>query len=251
MRFPTYGLIIVGIALQTHAADLGISHQQADDILNELRQIRQLLGSTPRPMDGLGMVPQASKISLSLEKSEMIGSVDAPLTLVEFTDYQCPFCQRFHLSTFPEIKKKYIDMGVLRFYNRDLPLPIHDNAMRAAQAARCAGEQGQFWDMRNRLQSDPEHLAQEDLVHYAQDLKLDLARFRECLETERYRELINKDALQARSIGANGTPSFVIGRSTADGVDGQLIVGAQPFEVFEERLKELQASNRVAGDGKR
>src|SRR5262245_41431233 len=119
----------------------GITQQQATEILNELRQIRMLLEKQAKPA---GPPPeQITKARLNLEGVAMIGNKDAPITIVEFTDYQCPFCQRFHVTTFADLKKNYIDTGKVRFYSRDMPLDFHPNAMRAAQASRCAGDQNQ------------------------------------------------------------------------------------------------------------
>jgi protein-disulfide isomerase len=216
----------------------GITKQQADEILNELRQIRQLLEkqAAAAPQQG---GEQITKAKVGIEGAYTMGSKDAPLTMVEFTDFQCPFCERFHVSTFAELKRDYIDTGKLRFVSRDLPLDFHPNAMQAAEAARCAGEQGQFWAMRDRMNSNPEKLDMNNLVSWAQDLKLNVAGFRSCVESQKYKNAIQTDILTAQRIGANGTPSFVVGKSTPDGVDGELIVGAMPYSMFDQKLKEL------------
>src|SRR5262245_31091471 len=115
-----------------------ITRSQADDILKELRLIRQLLerqqqpAAPPRPTVATVAVPFTDPV---------LGKKDAPVTIVEFTDYQCTFCQRFHIATFPRLKSKYIDTGKVRFYSRDMPLDFHQNALKAAVAARCAGDQ--------------------------------------------------------------------------------------------------------------
>jgi len=159
--------------------------------------------------------------------------------MVEFTDFQCPFCQRFHVATFSELKKNYIDTGKLRFVSRDLPLDFHPNAMQAANAGRCAGEQGQFWAIRDRMNSNPDKLDMNSLLSYAQELKLNVNAFRSCVESQKYKNAIQADMQTAQQIGANGTPSFVLGKTTADGVDGELIIGAMPYDVFDQKLKEL------------
>jgi protein-disulfide isomerase len=218
--------------------DEGITKQQAEEILDELRQIRQLL---EKQTAAAAQPPgeQVTKAQVSIAGAYAIGSKDAPLTMVEFTDFQCPFCERFHSSTFADLKRDYIDTGKLRFVSRDLPLDFHPNAMQAAEAGRCAGEQGQFWAMRDRMNSNPEKLDMNSLVSWAQELKLNVAGFRSCVESQKYKTFIQADILTAQRIGANGTPSFVVGRSTPDGVDGELIVGAMPYQVFDQKLKEL------------
>ena len=169
----------------------------------------------------------------------MLGSKDAPLTIVEFTDYQCPFCQRFFLTTFPELKKSYIDTGKVRFYSRDMPLDFHANAMRAAQAARCAADQKQFWTLRDIMGAHPDKLDMASLVSYASDLKMDVPKFRACVESEKYKNAVQSDVMEAMKIGATGTPSFVIGKSTPEGVDGELMIGAMPYGMFDDKLKNL------------
>ena len=130
-----------------------ITRQQADDILNELRQIRQLLERQGATAAEEPPAPITAKLNLA--GMNMLGSKNAPLTMVEFTDYQCPFCQRFHTTVFNDLKKNYVDTGKLRFYSRDLPLDFHSNALRAAQAARCAADQGQFWTLRDLMGANP------------------------------------------------------------------------------------------------
>jgi protein-disulfide isomerase len=216
----------------------GITRQQADQILEELKQIRQLL---ERQNAGAPQPPKPGRATLDMRGTPMLGKVDAPITIVEFTDYQCPFCQRFHQMTFGDLKKNYIDTGKVRFYSRDLPLDsLHPNATRAAQAARCANEQGQFWTIREMMSNNPEKLDLNSLVADAQQLKLDVPKFRSCVEAEKYKKEVQSDVLEAMKIGADGTPAFVIGKSTPEGVDGELMVGAQPFSVFDMRLKTLE-----------
>lgn len=214
----------------------GITREQADEILSELRQIRQLLEKQQQAAE-----PQVKRAKLDLTGFQMLGNKDAPVTMVEFTDYQCPFCQRFHVATFGEIKKNYIDTGKVRFYSRDLPLvSLHPDALRAAQASRCAAEQNQFWTLRDRMVAAPDKLDMNSLAGIAGELKMDVGAFRSCVESGKYISAITTDVERAQQIGANGTPTFVIGKSTAEGVDGELIEGALPYQAFDEKLKELE-----------
>jgi protein-disulfide isomerase len=227
-------LMPLGAQVQQQA-EPGITRQQADQILNELRQIRQLL---ERQGAGDKGAPQQSKVRLKLEGTPMLGSSEAPVTIVEFTDYQCPFCRQFHMTTFNELKKNYIDTGKARFYSRDMPLDFHANAMRAAQAARCANEQGQFWKLRDVMGANPDKLDMPSLTGFALNLKLDVPKFTECVESGKFKNAVQTDVLEAMKIGAEGTPAFVIGRSTPEGVEGSLVVGALPYAVFEQKLND-------------
>jgi protein-disulfide isomerase len=211
--------------------DQGITREQADQILEELRQIRQLLErqqqqKPPGP-------PEPARAQMNLDGAEMLGSKTAPITVVEFTDYQCPFCQRFHVAVFGDMKKNFIDTGKVRFYSRDLPLDsIHPNAMRAAMSARCAGEQGQFWTLRDIMGAHPDKLEMANIMDDAASLKMDTAAFRACVESGKYKEAVQTSVLEAMKFGISGTPSFVIGKSTPEGVDGEVLEGALPLTEF-------------------
>jgi len=160
--------------------------------------------------------------------------------MVEFTDYQCTFCQRFHMVTFPELKKKYIDTGKVRFVSRDFPLEFHSNAFHAAEAARCAGDQGMFWEMRDTLVANATKLSPDEILAYAQSLKLQMPAFRSCMDSGKQRDAIRKDMTEAGALDINGTPSFLIGKSTAEGVDGEVVVGALPLEAFDQKIRDVE-----------
>jgi protein-disulfide isomerase len=217
----------------------GLTRQQGDEILKELRQIRQLLEKQQaKPAQPQEEAPTRAKIT-DLSGVSMLGSKTAPLTIVEYTDYQCPFCQRFHVTAFSELKKAYIDTGKVRFFSKDMPLDFHPNAMRAAMAARCAGEQGKFWELRDTMGANPNSLDLEHIVGFAADLKMDTGALRTCIDSGKFKERVQNDVLEAMKIGASGTPTFIVGKSVGEGVDGELVVGAMPFQMFDVKLKEL------------
>jgi protein-disulfide isomerase len=220
----------------------GITQKQADAILEELRQIRQLLAANiaaaraPQPA-AQPAPPQNAKVNIT--GLSVLGSKDAPLTMVEFSDYQCPFCRAFHSSTYEDIKKNWIDTGKLRFVSWDLPLEFHSNAAGAAKAARCASEQNRFWEMRALLISNAAKLEPEAVLAYAGQVpQLDVGRFKTCVQSERYADAIKKSVSEANTQGISGTPSFLIGKTNGDVVDGQVLIGAQPFAAFDKQLKE-------------
>lgn len=240
LHFVIAAAVVLPLAAQTQGQNEGITRQQADQILNELRQIRQLLERQNAAAPGAPKGPQRATVDLTGVQS--LGDKNAPLTMVEYTDYQCPFCQRFHTTVFDEIKKNYIDTGKVRFFSKDMPLDtLHPNAFRAAEAARCAAEQGQFWKMRDVMGANPSKLDLESLVTDATELKMDPKAFRSCVESDRYRKAVESDVVQAEQIGADGTPTFVIGKSTPNGVEGDVLVGAMPFSAFDAKLKQLGA----------
>lgn len=231
------------LAAQSAGDQGGLTRQQGDEILKELRQIRQLLERQQAKPAAQPQEEGPTKAKITdLSKVSMLGSKEAPFTIVEYTDYQCPFCQRFHVTAFPELKKAYIDSGKVRFYSKDMPLDFHPNAMRAAMAARCAGEQGKFWELRDTMGANPNSLDIEHILNFAGNLKLDTGALRACIDGGKYKETVQNDVLEAMRIGANGTPTFIVGKSVGEGVDGELIVGALPFQMFDSKLKELQGT---------
>jgi protein-disulfide isomerase len=225
----------------------GITEKQADAILNELKQIRVLLQKQQallkqRP----GRAPRWDQnVSLPLRDTYAIGSKDAPVTLVEFTDYQCPFCSRFHKNTFPQLKKNFVDTGKVRFISRDLPLPFHKHAFKAARASRCAGEQGKYWEARDLLGSNPKNLSDQAISDYARELNLDTDQFQTCLASKKYETEIKQDISEANQAGITGTPGFVLGKTPKDGtMKGVKISGAQPYTSFAAQINKLLAAKK-------
>jgi len=222
-----------------------ITREQADAILNELRLIRRLLETNGRPTTAAAPRPtprpQAARLPVA-SGWHAIGRDDAPLTLVEFMDYQCPYCRRFHTDSFAELKKQYIDTGKLRFVVRDLPLAFHPNALPAAEAVRCAGEQGKFWEMREALMLNSNDLSPDSISRYAKDTGVDADRLRGCVQREKYKAEIQKDASAAAAASLSGTPSFVLARTAPEELNGEVIIGAVPFAVFDAAIKRLLAT---------
>jgi len=242
-KFFAYTLLTFTAALPLAAQAAGdqtpMTRQQGDQMLQELRLIRQLLERQAKPAAApQEEAPTKAKIT-DLKGVHMLGNKDAPLTIVEYTDYQCPFCQRFHITAFTEIKKAYIDTGKVRFFSKDMPLDFHPNAMRAAMAARCAGEQNKFWELRDVMGANPNSLDMDHIINFAGDLKMNTSTLRACIDSGKYKDPVQTDVLEAMKIGANGTPTFIVGKSVGNGVDGDLVVGAMPFQMFDSKIKEL------------
>ena len=234
------GMLIGG--MPAGAGAQGITGQQADEMLKELRAIHALLQKAAQPPAAPTGPPPDAPVKLERVTGYILGRPDAPLTMVEFTDLQCPYCSRFATQTFDAIKKGWIDTGRLRFLSRDFPLPMHPEAQRAARASRCAGEQGRFWELRTDLVRNAERLSPAFITERAAALKLDIKAFTACVESTRFDAEIAQDQRDGSAAGIQGTPSFIVGRTGPQGLDGILIVGAQPYDTFDQKLKELLAS---------
>jgi len=160
------------------------------------------------------------------------GSPDAPVTIVEFSDFQCGYCRKFWQDTLPRIEEKYIRTGTVRFVYRHLAI-LGAASVQAAIAAECAHEQGKFWPYHDRLFASAGlfALSTANLKRYAEELRLDTSRFNTCLDTAQPREKVERETSVGRAIGMTGTPGFLINR-------GRLI-GAYPYEAFEEIIEGL------------
>ena len=176
-------------------------------------------------------------VIISLDDDPIRGDPDAPITIVEFSDFQCPFCARFHVQTLPSIIEEYIAEGKVNLVYRDFPIQgIHPNALPAAVAAECANEQGKFWEYHdtlfekqnswNRLDSNS---AITTFSQYATDIGLEQEQFDSCLQTGKYLEEVQGDLRDGRDYDVTGTPGFFIGNEDIGFVK---INGAQPFESF-------------------
>ena len=215
-----------------------MTKEQGDAILKELRDIRQLLARQPQQAPSQPQAPQELKVKG--KSIYTLGKKNAPVTMVEFTDFQCPFCGRFEAATFPDIKKNYIDTGKLRLILRDLPLTgLHPYALKAAQSAHCAGDQGKFWEMKDLLFKNQARLDLDSLTGYANSLSLNADTFKSCMSQGKHLDEIDTESKYAMSLGITGTPTFIIGKSAGETVEGRVIVGAQPIAVFDAAIKEV------------
>jgi len=193
--------------------------------------------STARTPEAPVAPPAAAEDSPADQRT--LGSAEAQVMIIEFTDLQCPYCARFARDTWPLLRERYVDTGKVRFATRDLPLPIHEFALPAAVAARCAGQQGKFWEYREALFRDQSLLSQGRYAELAGEFGLDRTRFESCRADPAVLAAVRADAALAASSGIGSTPSFVIGRVVNGEFEGELMSGAKPFEVFQQRLDSL------------
>jgi len=170
--------------------------------------------------------PESPKLTVAVEGLPSWGNNKAPVTIIEFSDFQCPFCARA-VPTIERIKAEY-GPDKVRFVFHHLPLPNHNRAVPASLAASCANEQGKFWEMHNMLFENQAKLEDGDLKEYAKKLELDAAKFAECYDKKAHMDKIEASKKESEKVGISATPSFVI--------NGVLIQGAQPFERFKEKI---------------
>ena len=219
----------------------GITSEQAQQILDELKAIRKTLETRPAaPAQPAAPAPVNDKVSMAFTSGGFsVGKENAPLVLIEYTDYQCPFCQRYHNDSFAQIKTNFIDTGKIRYISRDFPLPFHENARRSATAARCAAEQGKFWELRHTMIVNANQLQADKLGGYAQAASMDVPKFQACVDSDKYRAAIDKDIAEGSAVGVSGTPSFVLGRVENGQLQGVRMVGAMPYAQFEAKIQDM------------
>ena len=174
---------------------------------------------------------------LLLKEEPALGDASAPLTIVEFSDFECSYCRRFHEQVFPQLKRQYIDTGLVRFVHKDLPLPFHHHALSAAAAARCAGEQNRYWDVYAALFDQQNCLDCMGVLSIAAKEELDMAELRTCMERKSTVAMINANRSEASLHNINATPTFIVGPSRIDGtLDGRVIEGALPWKTFKTAI---------------
>ena len=186
--------------------------------------------------------PEAQPV-VSIDGGAIKGDKTAKVTLVEFTDYQCPFCSRHFRDTMPQIDNDYVKTGKIRYVLREFPLEaIHPLAFKAAEAASCSGEQGKYWEMHDRLFANQNALAAEQLAGHAEAVGLDAGKFKTCLESGKYTAKVRKDLADAQKAGVTGTPTFFIGLTDSKGSEIKAvrkIVGAQNYAAFKDAIDSL------------
>ena len=186
----------------------------------------------------------ADQIKALMDDDMRIGSDTAPVVMVEFSDFQCPFCRKFWADSFQEIKKDYIDTGKVQLVYRDFPLSFHPSAMIAAQADECADDQGKGWEMLDKMNSEQAKLGPgtvqftaDDLKRWASEIGLDSSRFDSCLDSGNYSSEVQDDFSDGSSAGVRGTPSFILAKR--DGSVAVPLSGALPYSTFKSNLDQL------------
>jgi protein-disulfide isomerase len=188
-------------------------------------QVQVPSGNAPSP--GQAPPPPPARLDdVDVDDDPVIGQKNAPITIVSFEDYQCPFCKRAFDQTFPQLKKEYIDTGKVKFVFRDFPLSFHPQAKSAAEASECADEQGKFWEYHDELFNNQASLGKDLYIKLAGDLGLNVEQFTQCVDSGKYSEEVDKDFSYGQQVGVSGTPTFF--------VNGVKLVGAQPYAAFKQ-----------------
>jgi protein-disulfide isomerase len=243
-KFVAAAVTAAALAMTMPVAHADMTQEQVQELLTELKGIRAALEKmgTPAPA-AQPQEPVSDKVTMAMPANAYeLGKTSAPIVMIEYTDLQCPFCQQFHNTAFDEIKKNYIDTGKVLYVSRDFPLDFHPWARPAAIAARCAGDQGKFWELRNTLQTNADKLSKEMIAQHAKDLNLDMKKFQACADSDFYTADINKQVAEGTAAGVSGTPSFIIGKVENGQLDGVRLVGAMPYASFDAKIQELLAA---------
>ncbi|HLC96180.1 MAG TPA: DsbA family protein [Candidatus Nanoarchaeia archaeon] len=178
--------------------------------------------SAPAPSPTIDMKALASNDPVE-------GDPNAPVTIIEFSDFECPFCGRFYGDTLGQIRSQYIDTGKVKLVYRDFPLSFHPNAQKAAESAECANEQGKFWEMHDMLFESGVQGGVATFKQYAANIGLNTATFNSCLDSGKYASETAADMNEGSAAGIRGTPGFII--------NGRLVSGAQPFSAFQQVIE--------------
>ena len=233
---------IIGIAMLSAFFGgyfVGVNSVEPEQIY--IQNAEDVLGTTENKQT---IPPQT--ILVSIDDDPMIGNPNAPITMIEFSDFQCPFCKRFHSDTLPLIQTNYIDTGKVNFVYRDFPIQsTHPNALPAALAAECSDDQKKFWPYHDKIfqnQGQWKDLELNQAVtlfkQYASELKLNEDEFGTCLDSNKYLDEINNDYQDGQKYGIEGTPGFFIGN---DKLGYTKVSGAKPYQSFQTVLDEALA----------
>jgi protein-disulfide isomerase len=229
---------------ETGTGDLGAVRQDVDALKAEMETIKKQLGEIQKQLAQRQTPPaqvDRTTVTLSMGDGPALGREDAPITIVEFSDYQCPFCRKHFTGAFATLKASYIDTGKVRYFFRDFPLDsIHPYARKAAESARCAGDQGKFWDMHDVMFNNQGALKSDNLRDFARAMQLDLDSFNACLDSGKYAKSVEADLAAGSAAGVTGTPGFFIGRTKTDGtIAATAMKGALPASSFSQVIDRL------------
>ncbi len=176
--------------------------------------------------------PDPSRVKINIEGAPYKGNKNAPIVMVEYSDYECPFCGKFYSETLPLIESQYINTGKVKFVYKDFPLSFHPNAQKAAEATRCVKEQNGdegYWAIHDKIFENQQSLSIASLRQWANEIGLNIQQFDSCLQSGKMAAAVQKDSYEGQQDGVQGTPAFFI--------NGEIISGAQPFPAFQQAIE--------------
>ena len=216
--------------------------RQTIQLQQDVSEIKALLSMQGAPQQQPQQPQQANieGMEFDIGDNPVLGKESARLILVEFTDYQCPFCGRHARETFPRLREQYIDKGQIRYAVIDQPLQnMHPDAAKAAEASHCAEDQGKFWEIHEEMMAKQDDL--KDLSSYAKTLALNVGQFEDCLNKGKYGDAVKKDMQLADTLGINGVPGFILGTVAKNNPRKvtaiSMINGAVPFGDFQREIE--------------
>lgn len=238
---PGSGIAQDNAELEAIRAELEALREGQQEIL---KQIEDLTNKLTRPRPNRLAAQEIDGVELSVADQPFKGQADAPLTLVEYSDYQCPFCRRHAGSTLAELVKAYVDTGQLKYVMKEFPITsIHPQAQKASEAALCAMDQGKYWEMHDVLFDNQRQLQMENLLAFGKDLGLEEALYKDCVESGKYEERVKADFAEGSKLGIRGTPTFLLGTTDPENPGRykatRILRGALPFASFKEAIDGL------------
>ena len=251
-------LVIVALACGVVTSQTVFAHEigEATNLRQELEDLRKQQGVMQAELQelksllrerGIRADVSPKNLHLGISQQPFKGDHNAPLTLIEFTDYQCPFCRKYAKQTLPDLEKDYIETGKIKYVVRDFPLQsLHREAFQAAVAADCAGEQGQYWAMHDQLLSGPSS-TYDDWGKQAEAIGLDASQFLNCLKSDLPGEGVRKDLEEGRKVGVRGTPTFFLGITDKNPQDIKVLKvlrGAQSYSQMKRSLDQFLSKNQ-------
>lgn len=215
--------------------------KEVDELKGEVKALRSDLDQLKQTVHDL---TGPRTITFDIDGAPSMGDEKAKVVLIEFSDYQCPYCMDYFSHTYNQVVADYVKTGKLKYVVRDFPgESIHPNALQAAEATRCATEQGKFWAMHDNLFSNQKTLASTGIFDSAMATGLDMAKFHACYDHSKYLDAIRKDEDETRAMGVKGTPAFFLG--TPDPANPskikltKAIIGSQPLSAFQQTIDGL------------
>jgi protein-disulfide isomerase len=245
----TVAAVLVAPLLGSDSSRAGVIEEEIVELRREVAEVKKEVGEIKNLLQGALKPQSPPKVTAAVGVSDRpsLGRKDAPVTLVEFSDYQCPFCKRHFSTVYPIIKKDYIDTGKLRYVFRDFPIAsLHPQAQKAHEAAYCGREQNRYWEMHDILFENSQDLSVPALKRYATKIALNDDQFNACLESGKYAGDVEKEIAEGTQVGVSGTPSFFIGPSgSGEKITGTMVTGAQPLATFKQVIDGLLVANQA------